>query len=82
VVRAVQPHLRIAFWRFVLYGQAGFECRGLMLAPSQSSIHKQQLWVVDPLLTLQVSLRAYLVEGLYLSAGYRFGWDLFFEPAP
>lgn len=82
VVRAVQPHLRIAFWRFMLYGQAGFECRGLMLSPKSGSPHTQTLWVVDPLFTLQVSLRAYLVEGLYLSAGYRFSWDFFFEPAP
>ncbi|MGC4117167.1 MAG: PEGA domain-containing protein [Myxococcales bacterium] len=82
VLRAVQPHLRIAFWRFMLYGQAGFECRGLMLTPKAGSQHTTTLWVVDPLFTLQVSLRAYLVEGLYLQAGYRFSWDFFFEPAP
>jgi hypothetical protein len=82
VLRAVQPHLRIAFWRFMLYGQAGFEVRGLMLSPKPGSLHTTTLWVVDPLFTLQASLRAYLVEGLYLQAGYRFSWDFFFEPAP
>jgi len=81
VLRAVQPHLRIAFWRFMFYGQAGFELRGLMLNPKAGSLHTTTLWVVDPLFTLQAALRVYLVEGLYLQAAYRFSWDFFFEPA-
>lgn len=79
-LRALQPHLRIAFWRFMLYGQAGVTARGLFL-PAGNAPNEDDLWVVDALLNLEVRLRAYLVEGLFLEGGYRYSWALFSNPA-
>ncbi len=67
VVRALQPHLRFALWRFVFVGQLGFELRGFMVryAPVDT------LYAVDVELATQLALRFQVVEGMFLEASYR-----------
>ena len=84
VLRAVQPHLRIAFWRFMFTGQAGFEARALMLTPSKDkgAVHDAALWVVDPLFSVAgLAARPSWSRACSCEAGYRHGWDFFMEPA-
>jgi len=74
LLRALQPHLRFALWRFVLYGQAGFEGRAFLLQPDPGQADNKMLWFLDVQVTGEAALRAYLVEGLYLEGMFRFSW--------
>ncbi len=73
VLRALQPQLRIAFWRFTLGLQAGLEVRytQFLLFGETDLFWADAPRQVDLDLAAQASLRAYVFDGFYLSASAR-----------
>ncbi|HCF61463.1 MAG TPA: hypothetical protein DFS52_26140 [Myxococcales bacterium] len=78
VIRALQPHLRVALWRFSLVGQLGLEARVMILNNVRSGDGREldDLYLLDLQGTAQIGLRAQIVAGLYLEGIFRHSWTL------
>lgn len=84
VLRGMQPHLRLAFWRFSLIAQAGLEGRVLWVSPEPpagSSEEQDGLFAINWQLTTQVGLRMHVFHGAYLEGVFRHSWTPFQDSA-
>ncbi len=72
-LRALQPQLRIAFWRFTLGLQAGLEVRytQFLLYGETDLFWADAPRQVDLDLAAQATLRAYVFDGFYLTGAFR-----------
>jgi hypothetical protein len=78
VIRALQPHLRVALWRFSLVGQIGLEARGMILNNVRAADGREldDLYLLDFQGTAQIGLRALVFAGLYIEGIFRHSWTL------
>ncbi len=84
MIRAFQPHLRLAIWRTVLYLRAGPELRGTRFGVSGELANQtpEGLFTVQVNLMAQALLRIYVVDGLFLEGGYHYSLALFGNANP
>lgn len=80
-LRLLQPQVRVVLWRFALSVQAGVELRGGRILETGTPFYQDGFAVggtvpFDVLLGGRLSLRGYLVGGLYLEASYAKAWTL------
>lgn len=84
-IRALQPQLRLAAWKFMFQLQAGAEFRtGQILEPG-TTFYKDGFMILDLLVAARVNVRFFIVEGLYLYGSgnftvYLLGETSRFEP--
>lgn len=74
-LRALQPQVRVCFWKIMLSLQAGFEFRtGQIVETSASAFYKDGFMPVDLLVSARAALRVLLFEGFFLygSGNYAF----------
>jgi hypothetical protein len=81
VIRGLQPHARVALWRFVVMAQAGLEARVMVLSPTDTSPNRNDLIVLGWQATGQLGLRFHVFEGAYLEGIYRHSWTPFQDTA-
>jgi hypothetical protein len=65
-LRALQPQLRLALWRFMLQLQLGAEFRTGQLVQPGSTFYKDGFMVLDLLAAARFNVRFFIVEGLYV----------------
>jgi len=75
-LRALQPQLRIALWRFTLSGQGGLEVRGMRFKQQSEAIYSDGFLLVDTQVVGQGAIRLFLFEGLFLEAAYRYSTSI------
>lgn len=71
-LRALQPQLRIALWRFTLSGQGGLEVRGMRFKQQSEANYSDGFLFVDTQVVGQGAIRLFIFEGLFLEAAYRY----------
>lgn len=81
-LRALQPQVRMALWRFTFLLQAGVELQVAALGdlrqlrPSEEELPLEAALGVDLRATGQLGVRFNMVEGLFLSGSFRYGRSL------
>ncbi|MFN0062475.1 MAG: PEGA domain-containing protein [Myxococcaceae bacterium] len=76
-LRALQPQVRIALWRFVFALQVGLELRGGRIAELvDSGNYLEGFAVFDLHGTARLSVRAFIVSGFYVQAAFRYSIPL------
>ncbi len=78
-LRALQPQLRFALWRFTLSLQAGLETRLIRISDKddQKPGHYQDAFLlVDLQGTALLALRFFIIEGFFVEGGYRYSGTL------
>jgi hypothetical protein len=81
-LRALQPQVRMALWRFTFLVQAGLELQVAalgdlrQLGPSEEDIPLEAALGVDLRATGQLGVRFNVLEGLFLSGSFRYGRSL------
>lgn len=79
-IRAVQPQLRIAAWKFTFGIQGGFEARiGHILENNSPADYKDGFLVIDVLVSARVNVRFYIYEGFFLFGQYNYTWFVWGE---
>ncbi len=79
-LRAIQPQLRIAAWKFTFGLQAGFEVRiGHIVESSSPAVYKDGFLVVDVLLSARANVRFYIYEGFFIFGQYNYTWFVWGE---
>jgi hypothetical protein len=80
-VRALQPQLRLAAWRFLFQLQLGVEFRtGQILEPG-NTFYKDGFMILDLLAAARINVRFFIIEGLYFFASGNFTYYLLGESA-
>ncbi len=74
LIRAVQPQVRWALWRFTLFAQGGAEGRAIFADLKTPVDDASTLYVIDFQLTGEVGARLHIVDGLYLEGIFRHSW--------
>jgi hypothetical protein len=75
-IRALQPQLRLAAWRFLFQLQIGAELRtGQIIEPSPT-FYKDGFMIIDLLAAARLNVRFYIVEGLYFFGSGHFTYYL------
>ncbi|MFN7131677.1 MAG: PEGA domain-containing protein [Myxococcales bacterium] len=75
VLRALQPHLRVAIWKTTLSLRAGPELRALRFQINEPDIARhasEGLFAVQLNVSAQALMRIYVIEGLFLEGGYHY----------
>ncbi|HEX9508514.1 MAG TPA: PEGA domain-containing protein, partial [Myxococcales bacterium] len=76
-VRLLQPQLRLAIWHFTLSLQGGAELRAFRMQDHASpQMYTDGFLSIDTQLVGQAALRAFLVEGLFLEAAFRYHYTI------
>lgn len=65
-IRALQPQLRLAAWRFMFLLQAGAEFRTGQIIQPGTTFYKDGFMILDLLVAARVNVRFFIVDGLYL----------------
>ena len=74
LLRAVQPQVRLALWRFSVFAQGGPEGRAIFADLEPSIDDASTLYVIDFQLTGELGARLHIVDGLYLEGIFRHSW--------
>jgi hypothetical protein len=83
VIRALQPQLRVALWRFQFSAQLGVEVRiGQVIGPDAGTMttsYKDGFMLTDVLLAGRFNVRFFVIDGLFVQlqanyAAYLIGW--------
>jgi len=76
-LRAFQPQLRVALWRFTFSLQGGAEVRAFRMRDvNNPSFNPNGFLSVDLQIAGQFAIRFHIVEGLFLQAGYRYMYTI------
>ncbi len=79
-VRALQPQLRLAAWRFMFQLQIGAEFRtGQVIEPVSTTFYKDGFMILDLLVAARFNLRFFIVEGLYFFGSGHFSYFVWGE---
>jgi hypothetical protein len=81
VIRALQPQVRLALWRFMFGLQVGFEFRGGQISgvdPGAATVfYKDGFWMFDLLLAGRLNVRFTIVDGLFFHLQGNYSQHLF-----
>lgn len=79
-IRALQPQLRLAAWRFMFQLQIGAEFRtGQVIEPVTTTFYKDGFMILDLLAAARLNVRFFIVEGLYFFGSGHFTYYIFGE---
>ncbi|MBS1151399.1 MAG: hypothetical protein H6Q89_3097 [Myxococcaceae bacterium] len=79
-IRAIQPQVRIAAWKFQFGLQAGFEFRvGHVVESAVPAQYKDGFLVLDLLASARVNVRFYIYEGFFMFGQYNYTWFVYGE---
>lgn len=78
-IRALQPQLRLAAWRFMFQLQVGAEFRTGQIIEPGSTFYKDGFMILDLLAAARLNVRFFVVEGLYFFGSGHFTYFLLGE---
>ncbi|MDP1914697.1 MAG: PEGA domain-containing protein [Myxococcales bacterium] len=79
-IRALQPQLKLAAWRFMFQLQIGAEFRtGQIIEPVTTTFYKDGFMILDLLAAARLNVRFFIVEGLYFFGSGHFTYYIFGE---
>ncbi|MDP3237258.1 MAG: PEGA domain-containing protein [Myxococcales bacterium] len=79
-IRALQPQLRLAAWRFMFQLQVGAEFRtGQIIEPAATTFYKDGFMILDLLAAARLNVRFFIVEGLYFFGSGHFTYYILGE---
>lgn len=78
-VRALQPQLRLAAWRFMFQLQIGAEFRTGQIIEPGTTFYKDGFMILDLLAAARLNVRFFIVEGLYFFGSGHFTYYILGE---
>lgn len=78
-IRALQPQLRLAAWRFMFQLQVGAEFRTGQIIEGGTTFYKDGFMILDLLAAARFNLRFFIVEGLYFFGSGHFTYYILGE---
>lgn len=80
-IRALQPQLRLAAWRFMFQLQIGAEFRTGQIIQPGTTFYKDGFMILDLLAAARLNVRFFIVEGLYFYGSGNFTYFILGESA-
>jgi len=78
-IRALQPQLRLAAWRFMFQLQIGAEFRTGQIIEPGTTFYKDGFMILDLLAAARLNVRFFIVEGLYFYGSGNFTYYILGE---
>jgi hypothetical protein len=78
-IRALQPQLKLAAWRFMFQLQLGAEFRTGQIIEPGSTFYKDGFMILDLLAAARLNVRFFIVDGLYLFGSGHFTYYILGE---